>query len=254
MRVFLSYSREDQSHAEKIYAFLKSIPVVQPWMDIFDILPGADWEYEIINALEISEFVILLLSTNSVNKTGYIQKEIREALKHYERRPPGHIHLIPIRLEFCNPMHPELKKLNWIDLFSDWDHGLSRLKTVFERSIDRSNVTQDEYEKSRQKMKEYQAVKDEKAKEILETLPKDLVINLGKYSEWLYRRDWWLPPSDYELARNSIPNWTKQAKSEWVEMLQNLGVLTGGDPDSALFTDLGFHLLGYAPWDDDDDD
>ncbi len=46
-----------------------------------DILPGEQWKMKIRQAINASEFFIACLSTNSVQKRGYLQKEIRGALE-----------------------------------------------------------------------------------------------------------------------------------------------------------------------------
>ena len=78
-KVFLSYAREDRDTVSKIYNYLLNNSC-EPWMDIEKLLPGQDWEYEIDIAIKNTDFFIACLTTNSVVKTGYVQKELRKAL------------------------------------------------------------------------------------------------------------------------------------------------------------------------------
>lgn len=43
-------------------------------------LPGQEWQQEIPKALRASDVVLVCLSKGAINKTGYVQKEIKYAL------------------------------------------------------------------------------------------------------------------------------------------------------------------------------
>ncbi|MGI9287513.1 MAG: toll/interleukin-1 receptor domain-containing protein [Pseudomonadales bacterium] len=47
---------------------------LKPWLDLEDILPGMEWQQSITNAIKMSSYFIALISSNSVNKRGFIQK------------------------------------------------------------------------------------------------------------------------------------------------------------------------------------
>jgi hypothetical protein len=74
-RIFLCHASEDKPQVREVYHQLKALGFA-PWLDEVDILPGQDWEYEIERALETSDFVIVFLSTRSVEKVGYVQREL----------------------------------------------------------------------------------------------------------------------------------------------------------------------------------
>jgi hypothetical protein len=99
-RIFLCHAREDKAQVREVYHQLKALGFV-PWLDEVDILPGQDWDYEIERALETSDFVMVFLSTRSVEKVGYVQREFRRALYHAEELPEGFIHTIPVKLDDC---------------------------------------------------------------------------------------------------------------------------------------------------------
>ena len=50
---------------------------IDPRQDEERLPPGRDWDMEIEKAVEAADAVVVCLSNNSVNKEGYIQKEIR---------------------------------------------------------------------------------------------------------------------------------------------------------------------------------
>ncbi len=78
-KVFLSYAREDLKIAKKIYNDLadKGINV---WLDDNALIPGQNWRYEITQAIKGSNYFLALLSSNSVSKIGYVQKELKLAV------------------------------------------------------------------------------------------------------------------------------------------------------------------------------
>lgn len=125
MNIFISYAREDAESANRLYQDLSSIPGVTPWLDSKKLLPGVRWKMEIMEALNTCDLFIILLSSNSVSKYGFIQKEINEALEKLKTIPPDKIFVIPARLDDCHPKHLELNELQWVDLFPDWEIGYS---------------------------------------------------------------------------------------------------------------------------------
>lgn len=127
MQIFISYAREDYQVAKRLFDSLKRIPGITPWLDKENLLPGMDWEYGIMVALEESRYIVIILSTNSVSKSGFVRREIKEALKRLDTFPPGSIFIIPARINDCVPNDSELKKLQWVDLFPDWDDGINKI-------------------------------------------------------------------------------------------------------------------------------
>jgi formylglycine-generating enzyme required for sulfatase activity len=99
-RIFLCHASEDKAQVREVYHQLKALGF-EPWLDEVDILPGQDWEYEIEQALETSDFVMVFLSTRSVEKVGYVQREFRRALYKAEEMPEGFVHTIPVKLDDC---------------------------------------------------------------------------------------------------------------------------------------------------------
>lgn len=87
-KVFLSYASEDFPRVKPLYDRLKEHGL-QPWLDRYNLLPGVDWDREIIREIKDSHIVLFCLSTRSINKRGYIQKELRTALGALDRIPQG---------------------------------------------------------------------------------------------------------------------------------------------------------------------
>jgi hypothetical protein len=74
-----------------------------------------------------------LLSRRSVSKSGFVQREITEALDMLKQFPPDRIFLIPARLEECRPKHSELEEIQWVDLFPQWDVGFEEVRQAIQK-------------------------------------------------------------------------------------------------------------------------
>jgi WD40 repeat protein len=120
-RVFLCHSSGDKDAVRKLYHRLLA-DGLNPWLDERDILPGQDWEREIAKAVRSSAVVLVCLSRNAANKTGYIQKEIRYALDVAAEQPEGTIFMIPVRLEECD-VPDRLRQWQWVNLFDENGYG-----------------------------------------------------------------------------------------------------------------------------------
>lgn len=101
LRVFLCHSSQDKPIVRELYQRLSAEGWIDPWLDEEKLLPGQNWEMEIEKTVESTDSVIVCLSTNSVNKEGYIQKEIRKVLDISAQKPDGTIFVIPLRLDDC---------------------------------------------------------------------------------------------------------------------------------------------------------
>lgn len=123
LKIFLSYAFDDNAKVKKLYDQLLSLGTT-PWLDTVDLLPGQDWKLEISKALDAADIILLCLTKKSVNKEGYVQKEMRLALDRELEMPEGKIFLIPARLEECD-IPFSLRSYQWVDLFSA--DGMKRL-------------------------------------------------------------------------------------------------------------------------------
>ena len=126
--VFLSYAKEDIASARKLYAELQNKLSVEIWFDEESLIPGQNWKKEISKAIKTSDIFIALISRNSVNKWGIVQKELKEAVEVMQELPQGKIYLIPVRLDNITPSHDFLSELHWINLFEDWSRGIQKIK------------------------------------------------------------------------------------------------------------------------------
>lgn len=126
--VFLCHAHQDKPAVRELYARLQS-DRFQPWLDEEDLIPGQDWQQEIPRAVRRSHVVVVCLSSQSTNKAGYLQKEIKFALDVLDEQPEGIIFIIPARLEPCD-VPAALSRFHFADLFSP--KGYDKLKRALE--------------------------------------------------------------------------------------------------------------------------
>ena len=111
IKVFICYAREDREVAKRLYDDLKGAGV-SPWMDTEDLLPGQNWKVIIPQVLKESSYVLVLLSSHSVSKRGFVQKELKKALDLLDEFSPYDIFVIPVRLDECQPADERLQNLH----------------------------------------------------------------------------------------------------------------------------------------------
>lgn len=132
LRIFLCHSSNDKAEVRSLYAKLLE-DGFEPWLDEENLLPGQDWQREIPRAVRNSDIVIVCLSRGSINKSGYIQKEIKFALDIADEQPEGTVFIIPLRLEECE-VPDRLSRWQWVNFFDN--NGYARLKKSLEHRAD----------------------------------------------------------------------------------------------------------------------
>jgi formylglycine-generating enzyme required for sulfatase activity len=138
LKVFLCHAHDDKAQARELYSSLKKRGI-QPWLDAEDLLPGQNWQVEIPKALETSDAIIILLSQTSVDKEGYVQKEIKFALDKALEMPEGRIFVIPARLDECEAPR-SLKSYHWVNLFEE-DGREKLMKSLKVRALELERAT-----------------------------------------------------------------------------------------------------------------
>ena len=98
-----------------------------PWLDEKDLLPGEDWASRVVAEIRECKLFLALFSRHSLNRRGFVQKELRVALDVLDQVPVDERFLIPVRLDACEPRDEKLRRLHRLDLFPDYAAGLERL-------------------------------------------------------------------------------------------------------------------------------
>lgn len=107
--VFVSYSNKDKPVADAVVAGLES-KGIRCWVAPRDITPGISWGDAIINAIEGSSLMVIILSENS-NRSKQVVREV-------ERAVANNVIIIPFRIENIDPtgaMAYFLSTEHWLD-------------------------------------------------------------------------------------------------------------------------------------------
>lgn len=123
LKIFLCHSSADKPQVRQLHDLLLKNGAA-PWLDAEQLLPGQDWNLEINKALDDSDVILVCLSKGSVDKEGYVQREVRIALDRALEMPEGRIFLIPVRLEECE-LPSRLRTYQYVDLFAE--NGVEKL-------------------------------------------------------------------------------------------------------------------------------
>ncbi len=124
---FLSYSRDDSGFVLKLARDLKAAGAVI-WMDQLDIAPGRRWDGAIQDALASCSRLLLVLSPSSVASTNVLD-EVNFGLENQKT-------VIPVLYLDCEVPF-RLRRLQYVDLKSDYDRGFQELLRTLQASADR---------------------------------------------------------------------------------------------------------------------
>ncbi len=91
-KIFISYSRKDMDFIRKFAGDLEKAGY-DVWWDLTDLQGGDDWVRQIPAAIQTSQFVLVVLSPNSV-ASEWVQKEYTQALSLHKK-------IIPVMLAAC---------------------------------------------------------------------------------------------------------------------------------------------------------
>jgi hypothetical protein len=139
--IFLAYAHEDYPEVKRLYTALHNAGF-EPWMDREKLLPGQNWPRAIDRAIDIAEFFIGCFSKESVAKRGHFQSELEYALTVASKVPAEEIFFLPVRLDDCEIPRSISKKVQHVDLFPDWDRGISKLiKAMWHQTTERAKKT-----------------------------------------------------------------------------------------------------------------
>jgi hypothetical protein len=127
LKVFLCHASEDKPSVRQLYRQLLAVDWIDPWLDEEKLLPGQDWNLEIEKAGETADAIIVCVSSVSVAKEGYVQKELRRVLSIALEKPEGVIFVIPLRLDDCD-LPRQLKDRQGLRYFPD-----SQRREAFEK-------------------------------------------------------------------------------------------------------------------------
>ena len=112
LKIFLSYAREDLECVNSVFNMLEAHGF-KPWMDKKRLLPGQDWQQEIVKSIKNSDVFIVFFSSSSVGKRGVFQKELKHALNQLEYLLENDVFILPIVLDDCE-VPEKFRRFQWI--------------------------------------------------------------------------------------------------------------------------------------------
>lgn len=141
-RAFLCHASEDKETVRALYRRLESDGVT-PWLDEEELLPGEKWQERIEKAVRGADTVIICLSKASVNKKGYVQREMKYALEMALEHPGEDIYLIPIKLNECE--FPEsLRQWHYVDIRDEkgYERLLKALRSIASIDLEPEHIAE----------------------------------------------------------------------------------------------------------------
>jgi hypothetical protein len=125
-QVFIAYVEEDLAPARRLRDRLAAARC-SPWMDKEKLIPGQNWPRTIRRAIEISDVFVACFSARSGSKRGPFQSELRWALHCAQRMPLEETFVVPVRFEACAVPRQIQERVQYVDLFPDWDAGVKKV-------------------------------------------------------------------------------------------------------------------------------
>jgi hypothetical protein len=105
----------------------------RPWLDRKKLFPGQNWPRAIETAIQTSNFFVACFSQRSICKRGSFHSELRFALNCAAQVPLDEIFFIPLRLDCCEVPRNISRKIQYLDLFPNWRHGVATVIGVMKK-------------------------------------------------------------------------------------------------------------------------
>lgn len=132
IKLFISHSSQDKDYANILYTDLKNAGCV-PWLDEWDIVGGQSIPAEIEKGIDNSDFLLILLSKNSV-ASNWVRTEWESSI--WDENKDKQIRVIPILIEDCTiPRFLKAKKYidfreGYAEAFRNLLYTIDKLKQV----------------------------------------------------------------------------------------------------------------------------
>lgn len=130
LNVFLCHAKEDKPIVRELYRQLVAEGWLDVWLDEENLFPGQEWDMEIEKAVEQADVVVVCLSSHSVDKEGYVQKELRFVLNIADEKPEGTIFVVPLRLDDCQ-VPRRIRGWQYADYFPNEERARAYQRLLF---------------------------------------------------------------------------------------------------------------------------
>lgn len=130
MKVFLSHSSKDKPFVEKLAKDILALDV-EVWLDIWEMKVGDSLFDKIEEGLETSDYLIVILSKNSVNSL-WVRKELNAFL--CDEISSKNVKILPVLIDDCSiPIF--LREKLYADFRENYANGLQRLVEVITNPV-----------------------------------------------------------------------------------------------------------------------
>jgi len=133
--IFICHANEDKDKAARLYKQLQEAGF-RPWLDKQNLRGGDRWDNVIEKTIKEVDYFVVLQSNALIQKDiGYVNKEMRLALKRQDLFRLGTNFIIPVRIEQDCQYLDELSEFQTIDLFQKggFDNLVSAIKRDYQR-------------------------------------------------------------------------------------------------------------------------
>lgn len=146
--IFISYATPDRARVTPYFDQLETRGL-NVWMDHKRIKAGQAWDFEIKRNLDKASVIVVFVSSNSIDRRGYVQREIRIALDKLKEKLLSDIYIIPVLLDRNIDIPIDLAQIHcvktWeIDAYAAIndaiDHQLKALGVEVRATQERSNI------------------------------------------------------------------------------------------------------------------
>ena len=117
-QVFISYSRRDLSFVERLVSDLRDAGY-QVWYDLSGLEGGSRWGTEIQNAIQKSQYIVTVLSPDSV-KSEWVEREFLYASKLKLKIIPLFYRECDLPLNFLNLNYIDVRGRNYHQNFDNY--------------------------------------------------------------------------------------------------------------------------------------
>lgn len=124
-KIFINYAIEDIEIVNEISSRLRE-QGFSIWVDHNNLRVGEYWQNEIIDVIGKCTKFICIMSKKSVDKKGYVQIEINEAIKK-QKLSDNNKFILPIKIEDCKSPYREIEDLHILSYHADKEKAINNL-------------------------------------------------------------------------------------------------------------------------------
>ncbi|MCW0233458.1 MAG: toll/interleukin-1 receptor domain-containing protein [Ferrovibrio sp.] len=116
--IFVSYASPDRERVLPYVKYLK-LKEYDVWLDVQRIKAGQNWDFQIKQALNKADLIVLFLSNQAIDRRGYLQREIKLVLDKHQEKLLSDIYLIPVLLDDIRPIPEQIASIQHVQAWNN---------------------------------------------------------------------------------------------------------------------------------------